>query len=235
MTARNVRGTTVVDAWRLGVAEILSQGEVFNLFTSIDEPAVFDEDWLGRHAPRRSGLRGDDPRDVAKTIFPYDLAARFPVRNALYSEYLQRHDRAMRFPRNRSTWGTYFERLVRFPDSENTNQLETAIEKLQNWQKRSSTGLVFHLSTPARDSPRTRGGPCWHFAEIVWHLGDTLDLVVVYRNHDFFNKALGNFVGLGQLLKFICDASDKRVGRLLCHSVHAYNGGSTAGLRSLVA
>lgn len=232
MTARNVSGTTALDAWRQGVQTILTEGEIFNLFTTVEEPVALDFTWLQTHSPRRRGFGSDDLREVIKTVFPYDLAQRVDGRPSLYSEYLRRHDRAMRFVRNRGTWGTYFERLVRFPDHPDTNQLETVISKLSTWS-RSGTSLVFHLSTPARDTPRTRGGPCWQFGEIVWHPGGRLDLVVVYRNHDFFNKALGNFIGLGQLLNFICAASGKTPGRLLCHSVHAYNGGTVKALRAL--
>jgi len=233
VTACNVTGTTAVDAWRAGVRAVIAHGEVFNLFTTVEQPAAFDPAWLQAHSPRRRGVGGDDLREVIKTIFPYDLAQRVAERASLYRDYLKRHDRAMRFVRNRGTWGTYFERLVRFPDHPDTNQLETVIGKLGTWQKRSGTSLVFHLSTPARDTPRTRGGPCWQFGEIVWHPGGRLDLVVVYRNHDFFNKALGNFIGLGQLLNFICVASGKTPGRLLCHSVHAYNGGTVEALRAV--
>jgi thymidylate synthase len=233
VTARNVTGVTALDAWRQGVQAVLTEGECFNLFTTVEQPAVFDLAWLQTHSPRRRGLIGDDLREVIKTIFPYDLALRMADRPVLYSEYLRHHDRAMRFVRNRGTWGTYFERLVRFPDHPETNQLETVINKLSTWPKRSATSMVFHLSTPARDTPRTRGGPCWQFGEIIWHPGDRLDLVAVYRNHDFFNKALGNFIGLGQLLNFICAASGKTPGRLLCHSVHAYNGSTVKALRTL--
>jgi hypothetical protein len=234
VSALSVSGTTPAEAWRAGVSEVLRLTEAHNLITTIEQPAAFDPAWLQRYSPRLRGMAGDDVREVVKTIFPYELWQSYPNRADLYREYLRRHDRAMGWRRNRSAWGTYFERLVRFPDHPETNQLETAIEKLNSWQTRSSTGLVFHLSTPVRDRPRTRGGPCWHFGEIVWHEHGVLDLVVVYRNHDFHNKALGNFIGLGQLLGFICDASGKSVGRLICHSVHAYNGGSVAGLRSLL-
>jgi hypothetical protein len=234
MSALNVFGLTAVDAWREGAAAVLRHHEVFNLFSTIEQPSAFDEGWLTAYSPRRRGFRGDDLREVIQTIFPYELAKRFTHRQDLYSEYLLRHDRAMRFVRNRATWGAYFERLVRFPDHPGTNQLETVIEKLSTWQQRGGACLVFHLATPARDTPRPRGGPCWQFAEILWHADDTLDFVVVYRNHDFFNKALGNFIGLGLLLDFICSASGKHVGRLLCHSVHAYNGGKATDLRALV-
>lgn len=233
MSAVNVDGRTALDAWRNGVALVLGRGEVFNLVTTIEEPTALDAAWLTQCSPRKRGLPGDDVREVIKTIFPYELARAVPDRAEFYRAYLSRHDRGMRFRRNRSAWGTYFERLVRFPGHAETNQLEVVIQKLNTWEKRSSTGLVFHLSTPACDTPRTRGGPCWHFGEIIWHPENLLDLVVVYRNHDFYNKALGNFLGLGQLLKFICAASGKRPGRLICHSVHAYNGGTVEGLRAL--
>jgi len=123
--------------------------------------------------------------------------------------------------------------LIAFGRIDPVNQLDRAIDKLTTWPKRSTTGLVFHLSSPDLDAPRTRGGPCWHFGEIIWREDNILDLVVVYRNHDFFNKALGNFIGLGQLLKFICDESGKNAGSLRCHSVHAFNPESVARLKAL--
>lgn len=235
MPAYNVHGADALDAWRQGVAAVLANGDIFDLFTTVERPAAFDETWLHRYSPHHRGFGGDDLRDVIQTIFPYGLARRCASRAQLYSAYLRRHDRAMKYVRNRATWGTYFERMVRFPGSPGTNQLERVIEKLCDWQRSSRTGLVFHLATPARDAPRTRGGPCWHFGEIIWHPDNRLDLVAVYRNHDFFNKALGNFVALGQLLEFICDASGKTVGELRCHSVHAYNGGNATDLRALAA
>lgn len=235
MTALNVYGETPLDAWRAGIEAVRHYRELFNLFTTIDVPTVFDRAWLRTYSPRSRQMPGDDLREVIKTIFPYELAQRHPVRTDLYREYLRRHDRAMKFRRNRGTWGTYFERMIRFPDYPQVNQLETAIEKLLTWPRRTTSALVFHLATPGRDRPRTRGGPCWHFGEIIWREDDVLDLVVVYRNHDFYNKALGNFIGLGQLLGFICNASGKQVGRLLCHSVRAYNGGTVHDMNALVA
>ena len=133
MAALNVQGVDALDAWRCGVAAVLAEGEIFDLFTTIEQPAIFDEKWLVQHCPHHCGFGGDDLRDVIQTIFPYGLARRCASRPELYSTYLQRHDRAMKYSRNRSKWGTYFERLIRFPDSRNTNQLERVIEKLTRW------------------------------------------------------------------------------------------------------
>lgn len=234
MSIQVVEGTTALEAWRAGCAMLLtSRGEISNLMTTIAKPCAVDDQWLAQHSPLRFKAGADDARDVANTLFPQRTYGRAASRPELYSRYLKAHDRTRGWQRGRHAWGTYFERLVRFPPG-GVNQLERAIEKLNTWPQRNTTGLVFHLSSPAIDSPRTRGGPCWQFAEILWNADDSLDLVVVYRNHDFFNKVLGNFVGLGRLLHFICSSTNKQAGKLICHSVHAYFDCSQQQLRSLI-
>lgn len=234
MSIQVVEEDTSLEAWRAGCSRLLtSGGETCNLITTVERPCVVDERWLVHYAPVRFKAGADDARDVANTLFPQKIYERSASRIDLYSRYLKAHDRAHAWQRGRHAWGTYFERLVRFPPG-GVNQLERAIEKLNIWPQRNTTGLVFHLSSPAIDSPRTRGGPCWQFAEILWNADNSLDLVVVYRNHDFFNKVLGNFVGLGRLLQFICESTGKRPGRLVCHSVHAYFDCSQQQFRSLI-
>ncbi len=230
----DVRETTCLEAWRAGTCKVREQkGSVFNLMTEISDPAFFDPQWLDDYSPNSVDSTMDDIRDVIATVFPMKLAVRFPDRQALYSEYLKRHKRAMKWTRNRSRWGTYFERLTQFGGPGGPNQLEVAITKLNNWPTRNTTGIVFHLSSAITDSPRTRGGPCWHFGEIIWNPDSSIDLVVVYRNHDFFGKALGNFIALGQLLKFIAGASGKKQGKLVVHSVHAFSQSSLGKLKTL--
>jgi thymidylate synthase len=217
----DVHGNNCYLAWRSGV-ELIGQRHksVFNLITTIDEPTIHDPTWLTRYNPALTNRGGDNINDVINTIIPTRLAFSRD-RETLYSDYLRAHNLARRFARNSARWGTYFERLIRFGPS-GVNQLETAITKLRKWEYRAQTALVFHLSAPSLDAPRTRGGPCWQFGEIVWHANDALDLVVVYRNHDYYNKTFGNFIALGQLLRFICEHAEKTPGRLICHSVHAY-------------
>jgi hypothetical protein len=205
-------------------------GEAYNLITTIASPCEFDEAWLTAHSPSAVVNGADRLSDVVQTVFPIRLRRRFPVRPQMYAAYATRHERAMRWRRNRSRWGTYFHRLIAYDGG--TNQLERAIEKLVTWP-RNTTGLVFHLSCPTLDAPRTRGGPCWHFGELLWRQHNVLDFVAVYRNHDFFNKAFGNFLALGQLLRFIAEESGKTPGRLVCHSVHAYHEQSQRALATL--
>jgi hypothetical protein len=207
VTNSTAQGSNPLEAWQNAAASIRDAGgELFNLLVTIDRPGLIDIEWLTVYNPRRFGGT-DDVRDVINTIFPMKIASAH-LRREFYTRYLQLYDRGKRRTRNRSAWGTYFARLIAFGPS-GLNQLETAIEKLKAWEKRSTTALVFHLSSPELDAPRTRGGPCWHFGELIWRPDESIDLVVVYRNHDYFNKALGNFLALGQLLEFICAASNK--------------------------
>lgn len=235
MSVQTVYNETSLDAWRAGVRLLMSAGgELSNLITTIQLPCLIETNWLIERSPHRFSDNGDDIRDVANTIFPEKLAMRAANRTNLYDMYLLRHDRVHRWRRGRHAWGTYFERLIRFPSS-GVNQLERVIQKLQTWSVRNTAGLVFHLSSPAVDAPRTRGGPCWHYGELLWNADGTIDLVAVYRNHDFHNKVLGNFIGLGRLLRFICDQSGKQPGKLVCHSIHAYHDGSIRALRAMAS
>jgi thymidylate synthase len=231
MPVMNVSGANALAAWKAGAAAVANQREIFNLITTVDAPCILDDAWLQTYSPRSLGPRFDVLRDVSQTIFPHRMRSSTHSRAELYARYLQHHDRARGWSRNRGAWGTYFERLIRFPPT-NVNQLERVISKLNTWQ-RATTAFVFHLSASTIDTPRRLGGPCWHFGEIIWNPGNVLDLIVVYRNHDFFNKALGNFIGLGQLLRFICDETNKQPGALVCHSVHAYSSTSATRLMQL--
>jgi thymidylate synthase len=219
VTVTIITGETCFDAWHAG-AEALTASrskELSNMVTVIADPCRFDPDWH-RNSPHHFSRNGNRLTDVINTIFPLTLWRRYPNRSNFYEAYLIRYARAKGM--RGVSWGTYFQRLIASPP-EGTNQLERAISKLGNWRQRSTTAFVFHLATPA-DGPRPRGGPCWQFAEILWNSDGTLDLTVVYRNHDFYNKVLGNYVGLGQLLSFIAHESGKQPGRLVCHSVHAF-------------
>lgn len=217
-----LNGDNTLAAWQ-NVLSFLAANrrEAYNLLVTIDDPVTFPDSWLIDFNPRNISTNNDNIRDVVSTVFPYKLAGAHVTRAELYASYLAAHDRAKHYRRNRGTWGTYFERLIRMGPSR-ANQLEVVISKLGTWNVRAKTALVFHPSSPMIDGPRKRGGPCWHYGELIWQKNDVIDFVVVYRNHDYFNKALGNFIALGQLLAFICGEAGKSPGKLICHSVHAF-------------
>lgn len=211
-----------LEAWRTGVRELVrSHGELFHLITEIINPGALRARGLRIYDGRNVTSGKDSVAGVATTICPY----RFYQTSAGRQDFYDRGCAFLRRLRERrlmsSTWGeTYFERLVAFQGRE--NQLETAIEKMNRWTRSSRTGFVFHLSAPTLDAPRTRGGPCLQFIELLWHTNNAVDLAAVYRNHDFIDKALGNFVGLADLQRFICSETRKQPGKLVCHSMHAY-------------
>lgn len=231
---QTINARNSLEAWRRAAALLLVQGEQNNLIIEIESPAEFDQGWLKRYSPHRSKPQGDILSDVINTVFPWKLADRCASRAELYRRYTACHARSRRMGHNPGAWGTYFERLIGFgPDG--PNQLEVAILKLREWKANFRAAFVFHTSGPHLDGPRTRGGPCWHYGQLLGHPDGTLDFLAVYRNHDYYNKAFGNFIALGKLHRFICVQAEKRPGRLICHSAHAYFDSSKAQLEALLA
>ncbi|MGH2637714.1 MAG: hypothetical protein ACRDF4_00240, partial [Rhabdochlamydiaceae bacterium] len=143
-------------------------------------------------------------------------ARRYPIRDEFYRRYLNIIEHA----KGQIGWGTYFQRLIAFGTS-NRNQLEESIIKLSSWQTEQVAAHYFHLSSREIDSPRKMGGPCWQYAQLKVKDGK-ITMTAVYRNHDFFEKAFGNYIALGQLLQFISSEADLEPGLLICHSIHAF-------------
>jgi hypothetical protein len=229
-----VDGANALDAWKRGVALILADRNhvVRNLITEIRNPSVTQDSWYSRYNPQAVGA-ADSMSVVAQVLFPRSPKRPRETRLQFYTRHETLLKRALRMRTLHSTWrSTYFQRLISMDGSE--NQLERALRALTTWQVRSETGIVAHLSTPKIDGLRKRGSPCLQYLEVLWREGNELDLVAVYRNHDFLGKALGNFVGLGRILEFLTSESNKRVGRVICHSVRAYTE-SVGKLRQLEA
>jgi hypothetical protein len=223
-----------VEAWKAGARLILNGGEQTNLSVIIDMPMALPSPEYAARNPCSVAPGADDVFAVANTIFPATLASRATTKEELYTRYSAIMNRMRNRKGGFRAWGTYFERLTAFGTTR-TNQLDRVIAKLNSWPNVSKTGLVFHLSSPETDAPRTRGGPCWHFGELLCHTDGTIDLLAVYRNQDYFNKALGNFLGLANLLNFICQQSGHTPGKLICNAAHAFNGGTKAHLTTLAA
>lgn len=223
-----------LEGWRCGCARIAAgHGELEHIITTILDPCADDPHAFGNFDPDIFGQSDDTVAHVARTIFPSGIWRLSTDRDDLY----QRYRRALARTR-RSGWGTYFDRLINFggtPQKRGTNQLERIIQNVAGWRGNYKAAFIMHISAPHLDKPVPRGGPCLQYLQLVGSTEGRYDLVVLYRNHDYFNKTLGNFVGLGQLLKFICDESGKKPGSLICHSVHAFvgTGGNIRLLRRL--
>lgn len=198
-----------------------------NVVIYIASPTAWHSEWFERVDPRKVNASGEDQSDVANTIFPSKTWKNSATREALYSRYKRAHRMG-----STKSWGTYFLRLVEF-GREGVNQLERAIQVLNNWEKEPGTAIVFHLSSAETDRPRPLGGPCLQLCMLHAYDG-RIDMTAIYRNHDYFNKAFANFVGLGRLLEFVCSQTNRKPGSLVCHSGHAYVSSGKGALDTLI-
>lgn len=188
---------------------------------------------------------------VANTLFPAALAERYPEPADL-AEHYRSHvlPRLRRLARPRNSRGTYFGRLVEYPDAAGNfaDQLSDTVAKLR--RERALPGplsscyeLAVHApgqddaaaavdghdigaGAPAltyhghRDSPTRMGFPC--LSLISFHLdGPTLHLAAHYRNQLFVERAYGNYLGLGHLLGYVAEAVGLTPGELLVVAGHA--------------
>jgi len=222
-----------VAAWKAGAQHLLAHGaEVSNIVLTVGDPVEKSHSWCHRYNPKSQGARYDNVRDVANTIFPARTYANCDTREEFYARYGRAHDRRRHaFP---GSWGTYFERLTAFGESRR-NQLENAIASMSRWTTNHRAAITLHISSPDTDGFRTRGGPCLQYIQVVCPTRESVDLVAVYRSHDYFNKTLGNLVGLGLLQQFIANQTGRRVGGLVCHSIHAFLGAPKSTVRALLA
>lgn len=221
-------------AWQRGCNLLLKETEVFNLVTVIAEPVFCDNRWYRDYNPKSVKHEVQNLSDVVTTIFPYKFVGRGLSRPQLYQRYQERHERARKIHQvTRSRWGTYFLRMISFGEK-NVNQLDDAIEGVRSWTRNHKAAMVIHTSSAETDSVRKHtGNPCLQYIELLCPDVNTISLMAVYRNHDYFEKALGNFIGLGQLLRFICQETGRNPGTLVCHSAHAYAESSKNKLKQL--
>lgn len=168
------------------------------------------------------------PKHVAYTIFPHGFYELKKTREKLYHAY-NRKGGFYEWTRKRpkATWGTYFRRMTHYeqPDGQVVNQLEKVIIALKDWEKAYKAAYTIVIPKPGADTARPRGGPCLNYiAPQANPSGDTpsVSLLCVYRNHDFLERAYGNYWALCNLAQFIAQESGLNPGSLTCVSSHAY-------------
>jgi hypothetical protein len=84
------------------------------------------------------------------------------------------------------------------------------------------------------DSRSTRGQPCLsHLSFKLLPNERQVMLTALYRRHYYVEKALGNLLGLAQLLGFVAAETGLDVGPLICHSTLADLDRGSWGLRGI--
>ncbi len=222
---------SATEAWLAAARFLLDNDEAVGLHVNIACPT--DADHTVVDALDQKLLEADAIacKHVATTIFPEGLwtgvAGRDPEQ--LFHHYNREggfYER-LRNRRRRSghnDWGTYFRRFSLPEFGRNGRcQLAHALEALHR-AKKPKGAIHLHASLPS-DGFRAQGGPCLQLITLHVATADdnhALSACAIYRNHDFFQKALGNYIGLGNLLAFLAEASDLKVGNLHVISGHAF-------------
>lgn len=212
---------------------MLSNGPIFNLIAEIGSPLDFDMNALRSLEGARKSLGVESISNVVNTIFPGKTWANSGRDRAVFYDRYSRIFQILH-RRDPSSWGTYFARMTSFGENRH-NQLEEIITKLNGWKNNPQAALYLHISSRDLDTPRPLRAPCLQYVGFLCPTKDSISLLAVYRNHDFFNKALGNYLGLSLLLSYVAEATKRKVNALTCHSAHAYFDGTKDNFEKLIA
>jgi len=226
-----VSAPTIADAWLACARLLIREGSRQNLVVHISDPSDIDLSQLIRLDPKTVDPSASSISNVANTIFP-SMSSKWILSVDDFSEYYinvyARMSRSIPY-----SWGFYFQRLVAFgPDQ--VNQLTRVVNGFNGWGRNYHAAFVVHLSSSDLDKPRPQGAPCWQYAQFMRAEKDQLALTAVYRSHDYFLKALGNFIGLARLLKFVCEKTGLSIGPLSCLSTYAFLGNKKRKTKQLL-
>lgn len=162
---------------------------------------------------------------VSNTIFPAALYRRYGY-PAVFDRF---RDNVLPKVRNKGPrWsGYYFERMMQLPGrpGETINQLEDIIRRVKSPSVTSLNKFELSVFDPARDvTDSNYGGQCLSYGSFKLGPGKdglAISLTVLYRNHYYIEKLLGNLIGLGRLLDFVAREGGVEVGQLTVVSTHA--------------
>ena len=245
-----VSESNISAAWVAGLAKLVEAGgEAVNLTVAIADPVteidgvreILDEFVAARRARNRKSV--EKVSTVANTLFPQSWY-RESLGDAAASHVYELEQETRHVSHRTAKRGTYFERLVAWPDPEKgrVNQLERAIERLRLARERGEErgnqyevgvtgpmedGFATPIVVPGHDN-LTRGFPCLSHISFSLHQG-TVHLTALYRSHDYVSRAYGNYIGLGRVLAFVGNESGCPIGEVMCISSSATSEFSRGG------
>jgi len=233
-----IHGPNVSVAWVQGLEALLElDGETVNFTVAIDAPttelpAIRGEvdSFIDERRRTKTGIQRIST--VANTIFPQSLyVERLGIDAETHLYEMERRSRPV--TRRRNSRGNYFERMVAWPgaDGQTFNQLDQAITRLRRLREAghqrgnqfevglatpADEAIAMPVAVPGRDR-QTIGFPCLSHVSLSLQKG-VVHMSALYRNHEFLERAYGNYVGLGRLLRFVAHQSGWPVGELTCVS-----------------
>lgn len=233
-------------AWVKAVRCLSEHGwEAYNLVVHIKDSSRVDD---ALHTRVTTFLKENgfcDPRHVSHTVFPAilyrwnrdaeKLFERYNASNGFYSRVAYRARKKGQI----LGWGTYFRRMTHYEiDGKVVNQLANIISAIKSDGSRTySAAYTVVIPKPGPETARRRGGPCLGYLALQVERGmpRVVNLLAVYRNHDFLHKAYGNYWGLCDLVSFLAQETNCRAGALTCVSSHAYVQEGRRQLRDLIS
>ncbi len=233
----NVLGNDFQQAW-LNVVRLLmtNHWELNNVIVHVKDVNAMD---LEFHDAMESFANSQEllgPKHVAYTIFPHRLC-RGRDAAALFTDYNKRRGL---YERVKTSWGTYFRRMTNYKGKDGTvNQLGNIIAAIRDRKRIYKTAYTVVIQHPGGETVRPLGGPCLNYLAIQAEPAQegqslTLGLLAVYRNHDFLERAYGNYWGLCNLIRFLAREVEGSPGPLTCVSSHAYVSGNKTALKAFV-
>lgn len=229
------------NTWLKVVRQLMaSDWEIRNLIVQIENPSLLDETFHGRVETfaEEQGILG--PKHVAYTIFPHRLYRGCGNARQLFIAYNRPNGLFERLQHLKPGWGTYFRRMTHYMGAAGpVNQLQNIITAIRTRGRLCKAAYTVVIQNPGGETVRPLGGPCLNYVAVQAEPGKgsqplTLGLLAVYRNHDFLERAYGNYWGLCNLLMFLVNEVGGVAGPFTCVSSHAYVAGKKKALKQLV-
>jgi uncharacterized protein (DUF3820 family) len=259
--AKIIPGDRIVPVWMAALDHLeLSKGRYRNLLLEIESPEALtkaDRAVIDLVDPVLHKYGETNVMTVAGTIFPFGLYKKAGPKD-LPARFLAIMARA----KVKGHWGTYAMRLMSRPGKKPRETINPLYEVVRKLKKASTDGVGYNsnyelgvhapedlfsediacevpLYNPAEDRGKISNYPC--LSHLTFKLVDRkeLELTAIYRSHYYIQRALGNLIGLAQLMRFVALEAGLKVGRLTCISTDAHldvqNWGGTVIARALVA
>lgn len=212
-------------AWVAAASALIDRrNEAYNVVIDVENAFVHDENDNDVISLVDNFLRKHNENPiitVANTIFPQSLYDKYRS-----PEFFEVYHRDFDKLSETKRWGRYFERMTRHEKCDGTvyNPLNELIAKMKRQEKgrvRYSSAYELAVYDPLRDGRLLYGGQCLSFLSFKIDVNHALMLTVMYRNHTYITRCLGNLIGLGRLQAFVANEVGLALGSLTCISTHA--------------
>lgn len=259
--AKIVSGDRIVPVWMAALDHLeLNKWRYRNLLLEIESPEALtkeDRAVIDLVDPVLRKYGKTNVMTVAGTIFPYGLYKKAGAKD-LPTRFLAIMSRA----KVKGQWGTYAMRLMSRPGKKPGETINPLYEVVRKLKKASTDGVGYNsnyelgihtpadlfsddiacevpLYNPAEDRGLISNYPCLSHLTFKLVGRKEFELTAIYRSHYYVQRALGNLIGLAQLMRFVAQETGLSVGRLTCISTDAHldvdNWGGAINARALVA